>query len=392
MGNFASLDECYNAALAYNANFNDQTRTLDGYTVKNTYSNYVHYVFIVKYANSNPDAEKSGFAFYTTASGSTQSCPSSHPIDNGDGTCSIDGAHEAFCQDLANSGTSFWAPDNGDECTTITDGNPQGYSCTFTRGEIGIGFGGGVEQWEYTASGEICSGGGSGGNSPGSDPLEPSTPIDGGDLGGDGGSPGTTPGTDPAEPTNDESASYLGQKIEFETRTQTNALLDGMAESVNKRNENHDKNSQFIVQGLSDLAKANASGLSDIERAVRANGTSSGGGSGGGDDPAGWGNEENVSIDALDCTPDPVTGRCTNWQPLTEQELPEQIINLDQEISQFDEYSVTATCPETLPMALSFGNLDFNSKPVCDSLGGVRYILLAIAYFIVARVMVRSFG
>ncbi|RUO51650.1 hypothetical protein CWI70_12360 [Pseudidiomarina homiensis] len=312
-------------------------------------------------------------------------CPETHPIDNGDGTCSIDSAHEEFCQGHSAAGTSFQDTEDAVSCVTVLDDNPNNYSCVFERDDLGISFGGEEPTFTWTATGETCTGsiGSPMPDNTGSDPLDPSTPIDGGDLGG-----GSAPGTDPTAPANDEGSSYLGQKFAFETRTQTGELLDGMAEAVNQRNLNHDKNSKFVVEGLSDLAKVNAQIGADIERAVRSSG-GSGGGTGSGD-PAGWANEEDVSIDALDCVPDPVTGACSNWSPLSDQELPEKIVNLDNEIAQFDEYSVTATCPETLPISLTFGELDFNSKPVCDTLGGVRYILLAIAYFIVARVVVRS--
>lgn len=349
-------------------------------------------------------------------------CPASHPIDNGDGTCSIDTSHEDWCQAVANGewgegsashgygGTEYnldsshplygsvslcvtydhsvWV---GDGTFNDDGGAGSGYSCVY---ELDFHSETAGETW-YQATNEPCTRLDDG-NCPEGRRNCASTHVPGSDDGGgpgDGGvgdepinGPDLTPPNNPTEPSAPDPASspeaenltYLGEKFAFETRKQTDQIVEGMAQAVNNLNQNDDENTQKIVKGLAAIEK----GISEIP--------GGGGGGTGNGDPAGWGNEEDVSIDALDCLPDPVTGRCTNWAPLTEQELPEKIINLDDEIAQFDEYSVTASCPDSLDMGLSFGVFDYNSKPVCDTLGGVRYILLALAYFLVARIVMRS--
>lgn len=324
-------------------------------------------------------------------------CPVGYPIDNGDGTCSVDGAHEAFCEDVAAGGndTSYWLDDT-EAVSSVHCVNFGTYSCVYNKAEIGIGLGNAPVRYQYSASGETCTDGADGA-SPGDGTGVPvSDPLDGTDLG----DPGM--GNSPDDLTLDtctqaeiddgscqskianNSAHYLGGVFEYETRKATTELLDALALSVNKLNDNADKNMNYVVDALTDFAALNSAGLKEISDK-----TGGGGGVVGGD-PAGWQTQENVTLDGLQCDPDPVTGECTDWTPLGSRTLPEKIINLNNAADEFEQFEAEGECPASIDMALTFGNFGFNSSPICQVLTGVKFLVLLIAYYFVARMIHRG--
>jgi hypothetical protein len=118
--------------------------------------------------------------------------------------------------------------------------------------------------------------------------------------------------------------------------------------------------------------------------------TGSGGGVGTGDGSL-WTDESNtLDIETPECTPDPVTGRCAEFGSLGVQALPEKVVNLSTYADDFTPIDTAATCPASVSMSLFGGAFDFNTQPVCDVLSGIYYLVMFSAYYAVARIITRG--
>jgi hypothetical protein len=382
----------------------------------------------------------------------TAVCPETHPIDNGDGTCSREPDDQA-CYDYAalhgSTGTDGQVKDlsvfgiftpnkSGEVCkglwSGLDDSHPEQTFCTYKLQGDGISLGNGEFSGRYVPSGGSCNPAPDNAEPPLDEPetdeeceergyavcavdgqfLVSSSLIDGfcfhecsssqptpdpppvSDVDADNN--GIPDVNDPAHPDYDPDDPHSDPDNDGTPNYQdpTHPTYIGGGGTV----ANTEGTNVLLRQILDSQVVNNDLSITTnqlIAQQTQALGEkldklSSGGGGvvGGGDDGLWTDESATLEIETPDCTPDPTTGRCAEFGKLGVAALPEKTLDVSSYADDFTPIDTAATCPQEMPLTLGLGTFSFNTGPLCDVLSGIYYLVMFSAYYAVARIITRG--